>query len=139
MGQQPMSTDSWLTPGMIERAARAEYRTDMDTDTNTNTAHTIWWEETLSFVRRAYVERATAGLTAALESHPFLVVPVWRGHLGDFMFGGRQVGVDADPDGIFLTIYGTNFDTRLAMSFEQAERLGQELIAAARAKGVADA
>jgi hypothetical protein len=57
-------------------------------------------------------------------------IPLWRGNIGAFHFGGHPVEVDVDSGGVQLHIDHRNV---LGMSAAQSERLGVELIAAARA------
>lgn len=55
-----------LPPEMVEAAARAEYACDM-TREECDDFEPFTWDEALPSVRTAYLDRARAGLTAALS------------------------------------------------------------------------
>jgi len=60
-----MSADLHAPEAMVEAAARAEYAIDMARE-ESDDFEPIPWEQALPFVRKAYCDRARAGLTAAL-------------------------------------------------------------------------
>mgnify|MGYP003577210689 CR=1 FL=1 len=61
-------TDQIAIPArMVEAAARAEYACDMARE-ESDDFEPFAWEETLTIVRTAYLDRAKAGLTAALAT-----------------------------------------------------------------------
>jgi hypothetical protein len=104
--------------------------------------------------RYVVADRQVVRQTAAVmwpDDPSWARVPSWRGHRGSFAFGGQRADVysgpdpdSAEPAEVLLTHARLGVDpsnavlravSRLPMSFEQAETLGLELLAAARAKG----